>query len=98
MCRLLTYLCCRACRSKETVPGQYVLKGEITLSPLTDFQDVHVMVFLGFGFLMSFLRRYGFSSTGFNLLVAALGVQWATLVNGFLFEFSDGKIRINMMR
>ncbi|KAK6474276.1 ammonium transporter Rh type A-like [Huso huso] len=62
-----------------------------------DFQDVHVMVFLGFGFLMSFLRRYGFSSTGFNLLVAALGVQWATLVNGFLFEFSDGKIRINMM-
>ncbi|KAK2163750.1 hypothetical protein NP493_1447g00082 [Ridgeia piscesae] len=39
------------------------------------FQDVHVMVFVGFGFLMTFLKKYGFSSVGFNMLLAALALQ-----------------------
>jgi ammonium transporter Rh len=53
----------------------------------TVFQDVHVMVFIGFGFLMTFLKRYGFSAIGFNLLIAALNVQWSILCSGF---FHDG--------
>ncbi|XP_036910517.1 ammonium transporter Rh type A [Sturnira hondurensis] len=48
------------------------------------FQDVHVMIFVGFGFLMTFLKKYGFSSVGINLLIAALGLQWGTLVQGIL--------------
>ncbi|KAM9116724.1 RH-like protein [Pangshura tecta] len=60
------------------------------------FQDVNVLVILGFGFLLAFLKRYGFSSTGFNLLIAALGVQWAVLVEGFLFSFSAGKMKISL--
>ncbi|XP_054855267.1 RH-like protein [Eublepharis macularius] len=60
------------------------------------FQDVNVMVFFGFGFLLAFLRRYGFSSTGFGLLLAALGAQWAVIVDGFLFHFSDGKVKITL--
>nr|XP_023422959.1 ammonium transporter Rh type A [Cavia porcellus] len=48
------------------------------------FQDVHVMIFVGFGFLMTFLKKYGFSSVGINLLIAALGLQWATIVRGLL--------------
>lgn len=48
------------------------------------FQDVHVMIFVGFGFLMTFLKKYGFSSVGINLLIAALGLQWGTLVQGLL--------------
>lgn len=51
---------------------------------LTEFQDIHVMIFLGFGFLATFLVRYGFSGLGFNILVAAMGIQWAVLMNGFL--------------
>ncbi|XP_054836075.1 ammonium transporter Rh type A [Eublepharis macularius] len=47
------------------------------------FQDVHVMIFIGFGFLMTFLKKYGFSSVGFNMLIAALGLQWGTLMQGF---------------
>ncbi|MBN3306381.1 RHBGB protein, partial [Amia calva] len=61
-----------------------------------DFQDVHVMVFLGFGFLATFLVRYGFSSSGFNLLIAVMAVQWATLLNGFFFSVKNEKIHINL--
>jgi len=47
------------------------------------FQDVHVMIFVGFGFLMTFLQDYGYSSVGFNFLISALTIQWAILCNGF---------------
>ncbi|XP_070620338.1 RH-like protein isoform X1 [Erythrolamprus reginae] len=60
------------------------------------FQDVNLMVIFGFAYFLAFLQRYGFSSVGFNLLLAALGVQWAVLVDGFLFHFSAGEIRINL--
>ncbi|XP_069742796.1 ammonium transporter Rh type B-like isoform X2 [Narcine bancroftii] len=59
------------------------------------FQDVHVMIFIGFGFLMTFLKRYGFSSVGFNLLIAAFGLQWGTLMQGWLHHF-NGQIKINI--
>jgi hypothetical protein len=50
------------------------------------FQDVHVMIFIGFGFLMTFLKKYGLSAVSLNMLCAALSLQWATLVLGF-FHF-----------
>nr|BAE25570.1 unnamed protein product [Mus musculus] len=53
------------------------------------FQDVHVMIFVGFGFLMTFLKKYGFSGVGFNLFLAALGLQWGTIMQGLLH--SHGK-------
>ncbi|XP_004696423.1 ammonium transporter Rh type A [Echinops telfairi] len=54
----------------------------IELYPL--FQDVHVMIFVGFGFLMTFLKKYGFSSVGINLCIAALGLQWGTIAQGLI--------------
>uniref|UniRef100_A0A2P2I2S7 Rh-like protein n=2 Tax=Hirondellea gigas TaxID=1518452 RepID=A0A2P2I2S7_9CRUS len=59
------------------------------------FQDVHVMIFVGFGFLMTFLKRYGFGAVGNNFLVAAVAVQWAILVNGF-FHMSGGFIEVSL--
>lgn len=56
------------------------------------------MVFVGFGFLMVFLQRYGFSSVGFTFLVASLTLQWATLLQGFLHSFHDGHICVGMER
>lgn len=50
----------------------------------TEFQDIHVMIFMGFGFLATFLVRYGFSGSGFNVLLAAMAIQWAVMMNGFL--------------
>eukprot|EP00731_Ephydatia_muelleri_P018239 Em0011g279a len=52
------------------------------------FQDVHVMIFIGFGFLMTFLKRYGFGSIGFNFLIAAFVLQWYTITGG-LFTFIE---------
>uniref|UniRef100_A0A8C2VS37 Ammonium transporter Rh type C n=1 Tax=Chinchilla lanigera TaxID=34839 RepID=A0A8C2VS37_CHILA len=53
------------------------------------FQDVHVMVFVGFGFLMTFLQRYGFGAVGFNFLLAAFGIQWAVLVQGWFHHLDS---------
>ncbi|XP_066538495.1 ammonium transporter Rh type B [Hoplias malabaricus] len=61
------------------------------------FQDVHVMIFVGFGFLMTFLQRYGFSSVGFNFLIAAFSLQWATLMQGFVHGLHHGKIQVGVL-
>ncbi|XP_030073268.1 RH-like protein isoform X2 [Microcaecilia unicolor] len=54
------------------------------------------MIFLGFGFLLTFVRRFGFSGVGFNLLIAAFGIQWAVILDGVLFHFKEGSIMINI--
>ncbi|KAG1933929.1 ammonium transporter Rh type C [Pimephales promelas] len=62
------------------------------------FQDVHVMIFVGFGFLMTFLKRYSFGAVGFNFLIAAFGIQWALLMQGWFHSLdpADGKIKIGI--
>merc|ERR1712130_930155 len=47
------------------------------------FQDVHVMIFIGFGFLMTFLKRYGLSAVSLNMLLSAVAIEVFTLVYGF---------------
>ncbi|TNM95654.1 hypothetical protein fugu_016737 [Takifugu bimaculatus] len=64
---------------------------DLTRDFYATFQDVQVIVFLGFGFLGSFLVRYGFSSIGFNLLVAAVATQWAIVLNGMESWYYRGK-------
>jgi len=56
------------------------------------------MMFIGFGFLMTFLKRYGFGSVSLNMLVAALVLQWATLTAGWIlyFDKEEGVIRVGM--
>ncbi|XP_029350038.1 rh blood group, D antigen [Echeneis naucrates] len=59
-----------------------------------EFQDVNVMVILGFGFLCTFLVRYGFSASAFTLLVAVIATQLAITLNGI--EYYGPKIRLNL--
>uniref|UniRef100_A0A8C7Z5L2 Ammonium transporter Rh type A n=1 Tax=Oryzias sinensis TaxID=183150 RepID=A0A8C7Z5L2_9TELE len=61
------------------------------------FQDVHVMIFIGFGFLMTFLKKYGFSSVGINLLLAAFGLQWGLLMQG-VWHMDHGKIKVDVFK
>ena len=62
---------------------------------LSVFQDVHVMIFIGFGFLMTFLKKYGLSAVSLNMMIAVICLQWATLVIGF-FHLHNGKIELNL--
>lgn len=56
-----------------------------------EFQDVNHMVIFGFGFFLMVLRRYGFSSTGFNLLLVVLGVQCSVLAEDLLVFLRGGR-------
>ncbi|KAG5880983.1 hypothetical protein JTB14_024522 [Gonioctena quinquepunctata] len=60
------------------------------------FQDIHVMIFIGFGFLMTFLKRYGYSSVGFTLLLASFIIQWALLCQGFFELNADYEIELGI--
>ena len=60
------------------------------------FMDVHSMMFLGFGFLMAFLGRYGYSSVGLNFLLGAFVLQWATLVLGLFHQYPDFNSKIQL--
>ena len=46
--------------------------------------DIQVMLFVGFGFLMTFLRRFGYSAVSFTLLLTVMSVEYAVLVKGFM--------------
>ncbi|XP_043590277.1 ammonium transporter Rh type A isoform X2 [Bombus pyrosoma] len=46
------------------------------------YQDVHVMIWIGFGFLMTFLRRYGQSAIGLTFLLGAIFIQVAMICEG----------------
>lgn len=75
--------------------------GAAEMSTYPMWQDTHVMIFVGFGFLMTFLRAYGFSSLTINFLVSVVGIQWGILVMGFfhlLFHghLGDAKIPLHL--
>lgn len=48
------------------------------------YQDVHVMIWIGFGFLMTFPKRYGQSALGFTFLIGAILIQVAMLFDGVI--------------
>uniref|UniRef100_A0A663M5U5 Rh family B glycoprotein (gene/pseudogene) n=1 Tax=Athene cunicularia TaxID=194338 RepID=A0A663M5U5_ATHCN len=63
-------------------------------SPLPGFRDVHLQSLLGFGLLVAFLSRYGPGSVAISILVVAFAIQWAVLIQGFLYFFLNGKIYV----
>ena len=80
----------------KTLNGQsnYV---RYVLSFLTVFQDVHVMIYVGFGFLMTFLKKYGYGAVGYNFFIAALITQWGTIVTGCLNQiYAEGHEHIEL--
>ena len=47
------------------------------------WMDIHVMVFVGFGFLMVFLKTHCWASVGFTYLIGAWTIQCTILFYGF---------------
>ena len=50
------------------------------------------MIVVGFGFLMTFLKRYSWSALGFNFLFTAFTVQWSILVQGWFNEHPEDTV------
>eukprot|EP01113_Clastostelium_recurvatum_P047260 TRINITY_DN8397_c0_g1_i4.p1 TRINITY_DN8397_c0_g1~~TRINITY_DN8397_c0_g1_i4.p1 ORF type:complete len:700 (+),score=109.28 TRINITY_DN8397_c0_g1_i4:65-2164(+) len=64
------------------------------------FIDVSFMMYIGFGYLMTFLRRYGFGSLGFCFLLSALAVEWGVLCLELVRQFAVRQyhvIHLNML-
>jgi hypothetical protein len=40
------------------------------------FTGTEIMMFIGFGYLMTFLKRYGMGAVGLTMLVTLLGLEW----------------------
>lgn len=47
------------------------------------FMDVHCMIFVGFGFLMVFMKSYSWTAVGFNFLIACWACQLTYLLGHF---------------
>lgn len=41
------------------------------------------MIFIGFGFLMTFAHTFSWSAVGLNLLLSVAALQWGILTQGF---------------
>ena len=50
------------------------------------------MIFVGFGFLMTFLKKFGYSAVGINFLLAALACQLSPLFIGLATRVVDGTL------
>ncbi|XP_022242749.1 ammonium transporter Rh type B-like [Limulus polyphemus] len=59
------------------------------------FQDVSVMIFIGFGFLMTFMKKYGYSAVALNMLLACIAVQWGIIMQN-VWHTHHGKLHINV--
>lgn len=81
--------------SREGNLGHAEKKEVFTSIGYAMFQDIHVMIFVGFAFLMTFLKRYGYSATGFNLFLASVAVQWALFCTS-IPDMEDGKMTLSM--
>eukprot|EP01114_Cavostelium_apophysatum_P008484 TRINITY_DN2100_c0_g1_i3.p1 TRINITY_DN2100_c0_g1~~TRINITY_DN2100_c0_g1_i3.p1 ORF type:complete len:515 (+),score=113.67 TRINITY_DN2100_c0_g1_i3:165-1709(+) len=55
-------------------------------------RDVNVMIFFGFGFLMTFMRRYAYSAIGYTLLISALVAQWSVPLGGFFKTVAQDEV------
>lgn len=58
------------------------------------------MMFIGFGFLMTFLKRYGYGSVGFNFLIATYVIQWSLLIRGWIEQGpkANGQFEISITK
>ena len=62
---------------------EYAVPGVNDTSNYTAFQDVHVMIAIGFGFLMAFLYKNAFTTIGHSFMVMTFVSFWAILNVGF---------------
>ena len=53
------------------------------------------MLFLGFGFLMCFLKNYGYTALVMTMTIIVVGVEWGIICIGLIEMGDDKTIWIN---
>ncbi|EGR32909.1 rhesus type c glycoprotein, putative [Ichthyophthirius multifiliis] len=81
----------------HSVCGQYKTN-DFQSYKYPQWQDVNVMIFVGFGFLMTFLRRYNFGAVAYTFLIGAISFQLYPIWELFFERIwdSDHEFKINM--
>ena len=88
-------VCTMETSRSRTLTRVMKLTSTVSRFSLSVFQDVHVMIFIGFGFLMTFLKKYGLSAVSLNMICAALSIEIFTLVYGFFhLHCEDPKVPV----
>eukprot|EP01039_Chlorochromonas_danica_P011243 gene11243-12541_t len=50
------------------------------------FGGVEIMMFIGFGYLMTFMKTYGLGAVGFTMLLTAIALQWYPFCESFFHQ------------
>jgi len=72
-------------RAEGAAPGVGTVAGTYSY-----YTDVAVMVFIGFGFLMTFLGKYAHSALGYTFLISCFVIEMAILVEAFIHSADAG--------
>mmetsp|Transcript_26811 Transcript_26811/g.63709 ORF Transcript_26811/g.63709 Transcript_26811/m.63709 type:complete len:455 (-) Transcript_26811:337-1701(-) len=67
------------------------------------YHNIAIMIFVGFGFLMTFLHRYAYAAVGGTFLVSMLCIYWGMLCTAFFhqcyeFDCSHARVTIDLVR
>eukprot|EP00933_Yihiella_yeosuensis_P003770 TRINITY_DN10703_c1_g1_i1.p1 TRINITY_DN10703_c1_g1~~TRINITY_DN10703_c1_g1_i1.p1 ORF type:complete len:457 (+),score=89.79 TRINITY_DN10703_c1_g1_i1:139-1371(+) len=76
-------------------------KLDLTTADKTDSSSIYnfyvgvaLMMFVGFGYLMTFLKAYGLGAVGFTMLITCLGVEWAVIIESYM---GKGNLNLDFM-
>ena len=64
------------------------------------FQDVHVMIFIGFAYLMTFIKANSLTALAFNWIISVWALQWAIIWSGLWGNWIHGgsNIQLNLAK
>merc|ERR1719210_3269852 len=58
---------------------------DVDAAPVYDYYvGVALMMFVGFGYLMTFLKSYGLGAVGLTMFITCLGVEYAIIIESFM--------------
>jgi len=87
-------------RERDVTNGDFSKNRDIVQKLYPVFQDVHVMIFIGFGFLMTFIKTMSWTALAYNWIISVWALQLGILSNGFFHQVFHGgamhKITINL--
>ena len=70
--------------TENGTPGEVYSQNQNTIQRLYPvFQDVHVMIFIGFGFLMTFIKTMSWTALAYNWIISVWALQLGILFNQF---------------